>query len=233
MLTTKTALLLVVALTAWATPSLAAKGDNNAPKPTRTNTAPKNTTNRSAAAPATRLLGGNTRLVQQRLQQRRSLIADDAPQPSPKVTQIIRERESSGPGWLGTAFLVSVLSRHDLSSSDRSWIQDRIDSIRSSGEAAEDGEPPALLPAVHPKIEFTFKGLDAPLHAGEVASVSVSALAHGQPVPITCDHPAASNHSGHVDIVWTPEMPSVSLLTCKSGERQERRLVLVVPKGIS
>lgn len=247
MRTSNTAFALIAALMVAATPALAGKGGSSgssggrstsvgksAPAPARSSTPTKSTTYRPAAAPAPRPLGGNTRLVQQRQQQQqhRSLIADEGPQPSQKVTQIIRERESSGPGWLGTAFLVSMLSRHDLSSSDRSWIQSRIDTIRSSGEAADD-EPPALLPAAHPKIEFSFQGLDEPLHVGEAASVSVSALAHGKPVPVTCDHPAATNQNGHVEIAWTPDAPSVSLLTCKSGERQERRLMRVVAKGAS
>jgi hypothetical protein len=164
------------------------------------------------------------------VQQRRSLISDDGPKPSQKVTQIIRERESSGPGWLGTAFLVAMLSRHDLTSSDRRWIQSRIDAIRLSSEASDD-EPPALLPAAHPQIAFSFQGLDAPLQLGHAANVSVSANALGKPVPVTCDHPAATGQNGRVEFAWTPDAPGVTLLTCKAGEKQERRLVRVISKG--
>ena len=165
-------------------------------------------------------------------QQRRSLIPTSGAQPSQHVTEIIRERESSGPGWLGTAFLISLLSRHDLSSSDKSWIEGRINSIRAE-EDSDASEPPALLPAAHPKIAYTFKGIDAPLRVGEAASVSVSALDNGKPVDVSCDHPAATTQNGRVEIAWTPDVPGVTLLTCKAGERTERRLVRVIDKGAS
>ena len=224
-----TAALLVAAAQTPAAGKAGSSGSSGGRSTSVSKSAPsKSTTYRPAAATPYRPLGGNTRQIPQR----RSLISDDGPKPSEKVTQIIRERESSGPGWLGTAFLVAMLSRHDLTSSDRSWVQSRIDALRLSGDPSDD-EQPALLPAVHPKIAFSFQGLDAPLLVGDAASVSVSAHALGKPAPVTCDHPAATDQNGRVEIAWTPDAPGVALLTCKAGDRQERRLVRVVAKGAS
>ncbi|MDF6893604.1 hypothetical protein NLR16_24450, partial [Escherichia coli] len=65
------------------------------------------------------------------------------------MAQIIRERESSGPGWLGTAFLVALLSRHDLSDSDRQWLQSKIDALAGEDEADDaSGLAPPLAPSV-------------------------------------------------------------------------------------
>ena len=161
-------------------------------------------------------------------QVRRSLLSQTGPQPSPQVSEIIRERESSGPGWLGTAFLISLLSRHDLSDSDRSWINSRIDSVRNE----QPDEAPALLPAVKPKVQFTFEGLDAPHPIGMPAKVTVSATLNGQPVPVSCEHPAAMNQNGHTVIAWTPEAHGVTLLTCKAGAHQERRLLRSGTQGV-
>ncbi|MEJ1269013.1 hypothetical protein WDV93_25060 [Pantoea ananatis] len=57
---------------------------------------------------------------------RQSLLSSNGPQPSPRLQTIIREKEASGPGWVGTAALVWLLSQHDLSSSDREWINSRL-----------------------------------------------------------------------------------------------------------
>lgn len=163
------------------------------------------------------------------LQSRRSLIPADGPQPPKRVAEIIRERESSGPGWLGTAFLITLLSRHDLSITDKSWIDDRIKAIRNE----EGYDASALLDPVNPTVTYIFKGLEEPLLAGETARISVSAMSGNKPIPVTCDHPAAISHSDMVEITWTPNEPSVSLLTCTAGKQQERRLIRVLAKSNS
>lgn len=189
--------------------------------------APKAPSYKPSYSQTTRTLGGNSRLPNRLSGLRQSLISSSGPQPSSRVTQIIHERESSGPGWLGTAFLVSMLSRNDLSGSDRSWVQSRIDALKSEGA---DEAPLQLLKAVSPKVAFSFKGLDEPLYVGKSASVIVTAQSGGKAVPVSCDHPAAHAVDGHAQIVWTPDTTGVSLITCKAGDRQEQRLVRVLDK---
>ena len=182
---------------------------------------------RPSTAPPQRFINQQNRVATQ--QTRRSLLAQNGPQPSPQVAEIIREKESSGPGWLGTAFLIALLSRHDLSDSDRSWINSRIDSINSE----QASEAPDLLPPVKPKVQFTFEGIDAPHPVGMPAKVSVSALFNGRPVAVFCDHPAAMNQDGRSVIAWTPDTPGVYLLACKAGQNQERRLLRTGAQGVS
>lgn len=158
---------------------------------------------------------------------RRSLLAGSPSQPSPKVTEIIRERERSGPGWLGTAFLVSLLSQHDLSSSDRSWIEGRINALRESGE---DDEPaPALLSPAAPGVSFRYAGLQPQFTAGAEATVTVRAERAGVAVPVACALPGAQldQGQGEARIEWTPAGPGVQLLSCEAAGHRDRKLLRV------
>lgn len=160
-------------------------------------------------------------VTKHRLNQK-SLLTKNGPQPSPMVTQIIRERESSGLGWLGGAFLVALLSRNDLSSSDRNWIQNQIDTLE---------EP--LLPPVRPKVILVFTGLDGPLRVGEAADISVSAVdGSGKSLFVACDLPANADNQGRIKLSWTPDSPGVRLFTCKAGGHQERRVARVIAQEL-
>lgn len=158
---------------------------------------------------------------------RRSLLAGSPSQPSPKVTEIIRERERSGPGWLGTAFLVSLLSRHDLSSSDRSWIEGRINALRESGDDAEPA--PALLSPAAPGVSFRYAGLQPQFTAGAEATVTVRAERAGVAVPVACTLPGAQldQGRGEAHIEWTPAGPGVQLLACEAAGHHDRKLLRV------
>ena len=158
---------------------------------------------------------------------RRSLLAGSPSQPSPKVTEIIRERERSGPGWLGTAFLVSLLSQHDLSSSDRSWIEGRINALRDSGEDAEPA--PALLSPAAPGVSFRYAGLQPQFEAGAEATVTVRAERAGVAVPVACALPGAQldQGQGEARIEWTPAGPGVQLLSCEAAGHRDRKLLRV------
>ena len=160
----------------------------------------------------------------------RSLLAN-GPRPSPQVVHVIEERERSGPGWIGISFLVSMLSQHDLSPSDRNWVQGKIDSIKANGGDAADGP----LPASKPKVMFSFAGIDVPLVLGQSAVMSVSAYTdkHVAMAPI-CTPPAAATISVQhsiADIHWTPATAGVFILTCQAGTHTERRLLRVISKG--
>ncbi|QNM95451.1 hypothetical protein [Chitinimonas koreensis] len=139
---------------------------------------------------------------------RQSLLPPRGAQPSPMLTQLIREKESSsGPGWVGTAFLVALLSRHDLSADDRRWIESRLSSVsaaRGANGAEADTSPSAL-----PKVIYDIQGLDRPLVVRR--SGSIRAVAHhtgaSAALPIECRLPEAAveRQGGGVVLTWTPE----------------------------
>lgn len=158
----------------------------------------------------------------------RSLVGGGSP-PSPKVTGIIRERETrSGPGWLGTAFLISMLSRHDLSSSDRSWIQGRIGELRAQGVDDRASEED-LLSAVKSPVKFRYAGLQPVYSTGDVVTLSIQATREGKAIPVECVFQGAhvDRLDGSANISWTPVDPGAQVLTCRANGHQERRLLRV------
>lgn len=155
---------------------------------------------------------------------RRSLL-DSGTQPSPQMAQIIRERESSGPGWLGTAFLVALLSRHDLSDSDRQWLQTKIDSLAGQDGADDDS---GLAPALTPDVTFLYAGLQGKFEIGRESRIHVTAHGvPGHPVAVSCTMPEAhiTTEGTGAMIVWEPHTPAVFVLTCQAGGQRDRRLI--------
>lgn len=226
--------LLLIAVAALVTPAFASKtagisyksGGAAVKRNAATSTPRFTTTKRRPSMAPSRHYGSKSKATH------RSILRKDGPQPSPRVAQIIREREaSSGPGWIGTAFLVAMLSQHDLTSSDRRWIQSRIDDARAAGEEAE-ADPLLSMPS--PKVRFRFDGVEAPLFVGKKASVSVSAEdGNGKALPLSCEAPAAGAvhyRQGISELTWTPMSPGIILLSCSAGGRHERRMLRVITK---
>ncbi|MGA5726650.1 hypothetical protein ACPCHQ_22200 [Ralstonia thomasii] len=153
---------------------------------------------------------------------RRSLLASGQ-QPSPQLSQIIRERESSGPGWLGTAFLISLLSRHDLSEADHQWLESKINALKD-----EDDQEPELVPAVVPEVRFAYTGLQSSFAIDQAATIRVSAKADdGKPVTVACAMPEAeiTQDDGSAAIKWRPQAAAVYVLTCRAGTQRDRRIL--------
>lgn len=180
---------------------------------------------RSSARPAASRAYGQLG-TRSSLQARRSLLAAGK-QPSPRLTQIIRERERSGPGWIGTAVLIALLSQHDLSASDRSWIQGKIDALNAEGEG---DEAQALLPPAQRPMSIT--GATQPLHAGQSATIAVAASGMRADA-ITCDiegtaaQPVISGRDRVASLTWTPERAGAYILNCRAGKHIERRVLRV------
>lgn len=158
---------------------------------------------------------------------RRSALDGAKSKPSQKVVEVIREKERSGPGWIGTAALVYLLSRHDLSDSDRGWIQGRIDELKAEGE--ESGSVPTLLPAALPPVTFRFTGLQPQFERGEKLSVAVRAEAKGAVVPVECELSGATvtKLGQETQVTWEAGAEGVSVLSCVAKDHQVRRLVKV------
>jgi hypothetical protein len=154
---------------------------------------------------------------------RRSLL-QGAPAPSTSLANVIQRRESSGPGWLGTAFLISLLSQHDLSKEDRSWINQRIDALKG-----EDGESP-LLPLVSPTVRFSYFGLKPSYKVGDSIDVTASATnVDAKPVPVECalQGAVAVPENGRSHITYLSTRATVQVITCRAGGRLDRRLIRV------
>lgn len=157
---------------------------------------------------------------------RRSLLGAGA-RPSPRLTQIIRERERSGPGWIGTAVLVALLSQHDLSASDRSWIQNKIDALK--GEEEVDAVAALLPPVSRP---FTVTGASQPMHAGRPASIDIAAAGISiSDLECAIDgataQPDLSRRGAAAIITWTPDRAGAYILNCRAGKHIERRVLRV------
>jgi hypothetical protein len=159
----------------------------------------------------------------------RSLLAAPGARPSARLTEVIREREHSGPGWLGTAFLISMLSRHDLSDSDRSWLQQRL----AEQGSEQEGAPELLAPAA-PLIVFNFAGLPKePVTIGHALDLKVTAKdRHGHPTAVQCTLPSTdakvANDGDVAAVMWTPSTSGVWILRCAAGNSIERRLLRAV-----
>lgn len=179
--------------------------------------------NRSAARPSAVRPYGQQGV---RSSSRRSLLSAGTP-PSPRLTQIIRERERSGPGWIGAAVLIALMSQHDLSASDRSWIQGKIDALGAEG----DGDTAeALLPAVQQPMSIS--GASQPLYIGQSAAISVTSS--GKAVDsVACDiegadtQPVVSSRDRTTSVIWTPEHAGAYILNCRAGDHAERRILRV------
>jgi uncharacterized protein (DUF1015 family) len=146
---------------------------------------------------------------------------------SPKLTSVIRQKEANGPGWIGTAFLIALLSRHDLSSSDKSWIQNQI--YASKGEEGEDGEQ--LIQPIKSRYAIVYEGLQNTYKIGQPVLVTVSAKdENGKVLYPECTLPAAEikRERNVAHIQWQSTARAVQVLTCRANGRQYRKLVKVL-----
>lgn len=152
---------------------------------------------------------------------RASLLAGRT-QPSARVTQLIREKEGSGPGWVGTALLVRLLSQHDLSDSDKAWIEGRI-----ATQGKEEDQPTPLLESVEPSITFHIQGLRPHYPPHTETQLHVRATQGPTEVPVRCTLAGAiiQSEGAAVRVKWTPATQGVLLLKCDADGHQHRRLL--------
>lgn len=148
-----------------------------------------------------------------------SLQNRSGPQPSPQLQTIIREKESSGPGWLGTAGLIWLLSQHDLSSSDREWINNRL-----REENSENPQP------VTEQSDVSFQwSVPATFTDGQPAKIVIAAVRHGKVLLPDCElSDIKSVHENNAAVLnWTPEHTVSAVATCKADGWVDQRLLAV------
>ncbi|WP_210452463.1 hypothetical protein [Pantoea ananatis] len=154
---------------------------------------------------------------------RQSLLNNNGPQPSPRLQTIIREKEASGPGWVGTAALVWLLSQHDLSSSDREWINSRLREANSDSSS----EQPA---PVSGESDVSFQwAVPAQIVSGQPVKIIVTAFHHGKAVLPSCelgDVKSVPENNAAV-LNWTPENTFSAVATCRAEGWVDQRLLAV------
>ncbi|WP_028715650.1 hypothetical protein [Pantoea ananatis] len=154
---------------------------------------------------------------------RQSLLSSNGPQPSPRLQTIIREKEASGPGWVGTAALVWLLSQHDLSSSDREWINSRL------READSDSSSEQPVP-VSGQSDVSFQW-SVPSHivSGLPVKIVVTAVRHGRAVLPSCelDDVKSVPENNAAVLNWTPEDTFSAVATCRAEGWVDQRLLAV------
>lgn len=149
---------------------------------------------------------------------RQSLLNNNGPQPSPRLQTIIREKEASGPGWVGTAALVWLLSQHDLSSSDREWINSRL-------READSSEPPAPGES---DVSFQW-AVPAQIMSGQPVKIIVTAFHHGKAVLPSCElgNVKSVPENNAAVLNWTPENTFSAVATCRAEGWVDQRLLAV------
>lgn len=148
-----------------------------------------------------------------------SLQNRSGPQPSPQLQTIIREKEASGPGWLGTAGLIWLLSQHDLSSSDREWINNRL-----REENSENTSP------VTEQSDVSFQwSVPASVTNGQPAKIVIAAVRHGKVLQPDCElGDVKSVHENNAAVLnWTPENTVSAVATCRADGWVDQRLLAV------
>jgi hypothetical protein len=141
--------------------------------------------------------------------------------PSEKLQTVIREKESSGPGWFGTGMLIWLLSQHDLSSSDRAWIKNQIDEAKKEGEAVPP-PPPDLSDVV---FNWAFPSEFIP---GKKAMITVTANqgTTEKQVAISCvmNGVYGIKEGGAVHMEWTPEKNMSAVMRCNAAGLSDLRI---------
>lgn len=147
--------------------------------------------------------------------------------PSPQLQDIIKQHEAQrGPGWLGTAALVWLLSRHDLSAADRSWVSSQI----AQGESGD--EKPNSVDRQAKQLTFDWQGLRSTAAIGESVTLRVRATSpNGAAQALTCS--STNGRLGQtftdtgVALAWTPAHAGTAILQCDALTEGERRTIAV------
>lgn len=154
---------------------------------------------------------------------RQSLLNNNGPQPSPRLQTIIREKEASGPGWVGTAALVWLLSQHDLSSSDREWINSRLREANSDSSS----EQPAPVSG-QSNVSFQW-AIPSHIVSGLPVKIVVTAVRYGKAVLPSCelDDVKSVPENNAAVLNWTPEDTFSAVATCRAEGWVDQRLLAV------
>jgi hypothetical protein len=124
---------------------------------------------------------------------------------------------------VGTAALVWLLSQHDLSSSDREWINSRL------READSDSSSEQPVP-VSGQSDVSFQwAVPAQIVSGQPVKIIVTAFRHGKAILPSCelgDVKSVPENNAAV-LNWTPENTFSAVATCRAEGWVDQRLLAV------
>jgi hypothetical protein len=158
----------------------------------------------------------------------KSLLDRQGDLPSPKLTETIRQRETSGSGWVSAAFLMMLLSGNDLSASDRSWVERRLEEAEAEEGGRAVNERTADVPA---QVAFRYTG-DQELTAGIAVALEIEASSSGKTLVTSCavgDPLSGGAKSNNGLLRWTPPAEGAHVVTCEAADVIDYRLLYVAP----
>jgi hypothetical protein len=156
--------------------------------------------------------------------------------PSPRLQAIITQRQQTGgSNWLGTAALVWLLSRHDLSAEDRDWVEAQISQQATTPNVDANGDVDINRTAKG--LAFSWDGLPVSVNVGQPVNLTITAIDtanHKEALTCSLTGPGVDvslkeqvTDSG-VTIHWKPTKPGVVILDCDSIAEGERRALQVL-----
>lgn len=206
----------------------APKPSYSAPKPSQSRISP---TSRPSARGDSHQAGGGPSASSGRkaaAPAQKSLLDRQGDLPSPKLAETIRQRETSGSGWVSAAFLVMLLSGNDLSASDRSWVERRLEEAGAEEGGRAVDEPPADVPQL---VAFKYTG-DQELTAGVAVALEIEASRSGNTLVTSCavgDPLSGGAKSNNGLLRWTPTAEGAHVVTCEAADVIDYRLLYVAP----
>lgn len=155
-------------------------------------------------------------------QGRGSVLDHSSIKPSERLQTVIRQKESSGPGWVGTGLLIWLLSQHDLSTSDREWVQSRID------EARKDGEDIAPPPPELSDVIFSWV-LPEKIVPGQDVIIKAAAIEDKKPLIPDCEINGQHGHTEDQNTVleWKTASAVSAVVLCTADGWTDMRLLTV------
>jgi hypothetical protein len=205
----------------------APKPSYSAPKPSQ----PRISSRPSARDDSQRAGGGSSASAARKAAApaQKSLLDRQGDLPSPKLTETIRQRETSGSGWVSAAFLMMLLSGNDLSaSSDRSWVERRLEEAEAEEGGRAVNERTADVPA---QVAFRYTG-DQELTAGIAVALEIEASSSGKTLVTSCavgDPLSGGAKSNNGLLRWTPPAEGAHVVTCEAADVIDYRLLYVAP----
>lgn len=221
-------LIVLIAFTALSSNSFAGKSGSTGSR--SSSFKPSNSSTRSATTYRPSKTYGSQNIsnmaTRNKTAQRQSLLAGSSA-PPPRVAQIIKQKESKfGTGFVSGAILAYLLSSHDLSASDKQWVQNKLNDMKAKGEPLDDG----LIRKPVPTVIFSYAGLKPQFARGESLNISASAASNSQPVAIKCtmDEAEVTNSNDSAHIAWVPMVPAAIILSCEANGHKDKRIIHIV-----
>jgi hypothetical protein len=118
-----------------------------------------------------------------------------------------------------------LLTSGGISSSDRHWLQGKLDELRARG--LEEDEPELMAPAAK-----SFLDVDGPaqVQVGQARQFVVQSKQGTEQIRCTIDGQVVAGPNP-LTIDWTPAKTGAYMLACEAGKHRHRALVQALPSS--